>query len=523
MELKQYLIQKKFQKAEAANQITIGEDYSLPEGKPDMAKILQTKEELRMEDVHPEKGKVKIRGKLEVQVLYLAERSAQMAASLEMEFPFEESLYIEGAATGDHLEIDWCMEEWKVSMIHPGKLSVRGLVNLRAVLTETQSHQVTETLEGDSNTHTKTENLTMAEVVLERKDSYRIRDEVVLPVNKPNVSEILWKDLQLRGLELRVQEGRVAVKGEVLFLVVYEGEEDQTMLQWLEQTIPFQGTLEVPGLAPEMFGILETEISHQNIELKPDYDGEMRMFQMEMLLDVHMHIYEEHSRPVLRDAYNTKEQLQLQRQEISYEKLRMCNYAKCRVSGQEHLEDEPGILQILGQHAQFMGKTSKVTDQGIVREGTLEVQVLYVTANDRMPLGSMTVRIPYSQLIEIPEMKKEDRWKVSEILEQVFVSMPNGNQIEVRGVIGMNACVLEQCRLQNITDSSVQSYDVEEYKKRPGMVIHFVQPKESLWEIAKENRTTMEEIKKMNELVVEEVVPGQKLLLIKPALDTLIS
>ena len=55
------------------------------------------------------------------------------------------------------------------------------------------------------------------------------------------------------------------------------------------------------------------------------------------------------------------------------------------------------------------------------------------------------------------------------------------------------------------------------------MVIHFVQPKESLWEIAKENRTTMEEIKKMNELVVEEVVPGQKLLLIKPALDTLIS
>lgn len=523
MELKQYFIHRKFQKAEVANQISIGEDYSLPEGKPDMAKVLQTKAELRMEEVHPEKGKVKVRGKIELQVLYLAERAAQTADCLEVEIPFEESLYIEGAATGDHLEIDWCMEDLKVSMIHPGKLSIRGLVNLRAVLTESQNHQVTETLEGNAHTYTKTENLTMAESMLDRKDSYRIRDEVMLPVNKPNVSQIIWKDLQLRGLELRMQEGRLAVKGEVLFLVVYEGEEDRTMLQWLEQTIPFQGTLDVPGLTPEMFGILETEISHQNIELKPDYDGEMRMFQMEMLLEIHMHIYEEHHRPILKDAYNTKEQLQLQRQEIVYEKLRMCNYAKCRVSGQAHLEDESRILQILGQHAQFLGKNSRVTEQGIVREGTLEVQVLYVTANDKQPLGSVAVRIPYSQLIEIPGMKVEDRWKVSERLEQVFVSMPQGNQIEVRGVLGMNACVLEQCRLQNITDSSTQAYDMEEYKKRPGMLIHFVQQKESLWEIAKEHRMTMEEIRKLNELAVDEVVPGQKLLLMKPALEALIS
>lgn len=518
MELKQQLMHRKYHKAEAGIQITIGEDYSVPDGKPDVAKILQKKAVIQMEEVHTEKGKIKLRGALKLQILYLAERSSETVACLETECPFDEILYIEGANTGDHLKLDWCMEDLRVSIVHPGKLSVHALVSLWAVIMATENCPVTEHLEGDAQTHTKTDNVMIAESVLERKDSFRIRDEVILPVNKPNVQKLLWKDLQLRGLDLRLQEGKLAVKGEVLFLVVYVGEEDAGNVQWLEQTIPFHGTVENAALTTEMFGTLETEISHQNIELKPDYDGEMRMFQMEMLLDIHMHLYEERTCSVLRDAYSTKEHLTLQTQEILHEKLRMCNDAKCRVSGMEQVEEGRRILQILGQQAQLLGKRGRVTEQGILREGTLEVQVLYVTDDDRAPFGSVTVTIPYSQLIEIPEMKKEDHWKVSETLEQIFINMPQSNQIEVRGVIGMSACVLEQCRLQNITGVSAENYDLEEYKKQPGMVIHFVQPKETLWSIAKGYRTTMEEIKKQNELTVEEVVPGQKLLLLKPVI-----
>jgi LysM repeat protein len=61
----------------------------------------------------------------------------------------------------------------------------------------------------------------------------------------------------------------------------------------------------------------------------------------------------------------------------------------------------------------------------------------------------------------------------------------------------------------------VEDYDMEVYKRQPGMRIHFVQPGETLWELAKENRSTIEEIRKRNELTTEEIVPGQKLLLLK--------
>ena len=53
------------------------------------------------------------------------------------------------------------------------------------------------------------------------------------------------------------------------------------------------------------------------------------------------------------------------------------------------------------------------------------------------------------------------------------------------------------------------------------MVIHFVQPKETLWELAKAYWTTTEEIKKVNELSSEEVAVGQKILLMKNSMETL--
>lgn len=523
MELKQHLIHRKYCKVQAQSQITIGEDYSIPDGKPDIASILQKKSALLVEEVHTEKGKIKIRGILKVWVLYLAERSGQIANCLEMEFPFDEVLYMEGAANGDNLRVDWNVDDLRVGIVHPGKLSVRALVTLLANVMGSESHLVTENVKDQPAVHVLTEAFSMTEPVIERKDSYRVRDEILLPANKPNVGNILWKDVQVRGLDIRMQEGRLAVKGEALLLMVYESEEESGQIQWLEQSIPFHGTLDVTGLTPEMSGMLDVETAHQDLEIKPDYDGEMRMIQLELELDIHMHIYEERTCQILKDAYSTKEQLELQKEEIRYEKLRVCNQTKCRISGQERRSDEGKVLQILGHQAQLLGKKGKMTEKGILQEGILKVQVLYITDSEGSPFGTTEMEVPYSHLIEVPQMQKEDQWSVTETIEQLSVMMPEADQLEVRGDLLFHTCVMQQCSRQNIVSMIAGAYDAEEYKSRPGMVIHFVQPKETLWSIAKQQHCTMEEIKKINELSADEVVPGQKLLLLKSVGENILS
>lgn len=523
MELKQHLIHRKFPKADAKIQLTIGEDYSVPDGKPDIASILQKKSELLVEEVHTEKGKIRMRGKLKAWVLYLAERSGEIANCLEMEFPFDEIMYMEGAAAGDHLKLDWGIDSLHVNIVHPGKLNVRALVNLWGSIMGSESHLITENVEEMPGIHVLPENYSVAEPVIERKDSYRFRDELLIPANKPNIQTLLWKDIQIRGLELQLQENKISVKGETLVFVMYAGEEDTGQIQWIELNVPFHGIIDVTGVTPEMFGMLDTEISHHALEVKPDYDGEMRMLQLEVVLDIHMLVYEERSGRLLKDAYSTKEQLELQKEEVLYEKLRVCNQTKCKVSGEGNAEQEEKILQVLGHQAQIHGKTNQMTEKGIVQEGILEVDVLYATDRDDRPFGTAAVKIPYSHLIEIPEIKKEDNWKLTEQVEQVFITMPEHGKIEIRAVLGFWCCVMQQCCLENVVGVTKSEYDQEEYKRRPGIVIHFVQPQESLWEIAKNNRCTIDEIKRMNDLTVDEVVPGQKLILLKQVNEKILS
>lgn len=518
MELKQNQIHRKYKKCEAKKQITIGGDYSVPEGKPDISSILQKKAEFQVDEVHTEKGKIKLRGALRVYVLYLTQRSSETVNSLEMEFPFDEVLYMEGAASGDNLKIDWNIEDLRVTIIHPGKLSVRSLVMLMGEVEALESHMVSTAPEEGWNILTKEETFVMTEPVIERRDSYRIRDEISLLANKPNVQKILWKDLQMRGLDIQLQEGRIAVKGELQMLVLYQSEDEVSSVQWIEQMVPFQGTLDVTGITPEMFGFFETEISHQNVEVKADYDGEMRMFHLELLLEIHMHIFEERSCPYLVDAYSTTKDLKLQTEEIRYEKLRMCNRTIYRLDGRESVNEDTNILQIIGHHGNLSNKRYRISAQGILCEGTLEVQVIYVTASDSQPFGNVTFFIPYSQVIEVPGIDDEDRLSVTERIDQIVVGMPEGNQMEVRANLRFDTCIMQQCTLNNKKDILCENYDMEAYKNAPAMKIHFVQPHETLWDIAKAHRTTKEAILKLNELTGSEVIPGQKILLVKDAM-----
>lgn len=521
MDLKQQLIHRKYKKCEAENQITIGDDYSVPEGKPDIASILQKKADLLVEEVHTEKGKIRLRGNLKVQILYLAQRSEETADCLNVQIPFDEVLYMENASSGDNLKIDWCMEELRVSLVHPGKISIRALISLEGEIHASLSHLISEGVEEEAGVQLQRASMTVAEPVLERKDSFRIRDEISLPANKPNVQKVLWRDLQLRNLDIRNEEGHLAIKGEVLLLLIYEGEEGGSV-QWFEQTIPVQGTLEMTGLTGEMFGLWEKEVSHQEIEVKPDYDGELRSISMEMVLEIHGCAFEERTFQVLTDVYSTREQLKLQREPVAYERLRICSEAKHRLSTKEQLEDEAAVLQIMGHHAQLKNKRATRQETGILCEGIMEVQVLYVTAEDEKPFGTAVLSVPYSQVMEIPGMLDTDSWRVCESIDQLSLSMADSHSVEIRGVLMFGACVMQQCGIDNIVGITGEAYSSEEYQKMPGMKIHFVQNGETLWNIAKMNRTTMGEIMKLNDLTAQEVMTGQKLLLVKNMMESVI-
>ena len=66
-----------------------------------------------------------------------------------------------------------------------------------------------------------------------------------------------------------------------------------------------------------------------------------------------------------------------------------------------------------------------------------------------------------------------------------------------------------------IEDVSEQPFDMEQIKAIPCMAGYMVKRGDSLWKIAKKYYTTVDNIKKVNELTGDEAKEGQMLLVVK--------
>ena len=134
-------------------------------------------------------------------------------------------------------------------------------------------------------------------------------------------------------------------------------------------------------------------------------------------------------------------------------------------------------------------------------DGVLEVKLLYLTDDDARPVQAVTRLVPFHYEAEVPGIREDSSWYLEPGLEQLTAVMAGGGQAELRGVIAFDLLVLPA--------------DTEKMKAMPGIVGDFVQPQDSLWDVAKHFHTTEDSILASNELPGGEIKAGDCLILVK--------
>ena len=77
----------------AESQITLDDDYNVPDVKPDISRMIQRKGEVKIEEVQVNEGKAKIKGMLIFRLLYVADTPQRQISSLEGKIPIEEIVF----------------------------------------------------------------------------------------------------------------------------------------------------------------------------------------------------------------------------------------------------------------------------------------------------------------------------------------------------------------------------------------------------------------------------------------------
>lgn len=501
----------------AGLQITLNDDFNVPDSKPDIHKKIIGNGEIVIENLKPGEGKAGIAGKLKFSMLYQAERGNCPFESMEGSIDFNETANVPGLGTGDMVKCNAVLDDLTISMINSRKISVSAIVTLEVYGENTYVSQAAVEIEDDSSCFLK-KNMELLALVENKRDILRIREQQELSSNKPNMGNILWSCPELRNLETKAVGDELMVKGEISVFAMYTPEDSYDNVQYLEEVLPFMGKVPLPGANEGMIADVCVVPSQKLVTIKPDYDGEPRALEVELVLDLDIKLYEEQSFGVISDVYSTKKNLVPVHNTARYDKLLIRNHTRCRMGEKFRLNDQKDrVLQIINSTAALSVDDISVEEDALLVEGAAKVSIMYISSNDEERIGCVVKEVPFSQRIDAAGILPSSFYTVKSTVEQLSTAMLGSDELEVKLIAGLDALVLNPMETEVISEVEEQPLDYNLLKKLPGIYGHIVQSGDTLWDIAKNHHTTMEKIMSVNNLQSELVKPGMKLLIIKEA------
>ncbi len=495
------------------DQFYLDEDFNVPDAKEDVKKIIYSKAEIKVEELQPVENYLRVSGKMKFYILYSPVRMEPGLEMLEGSFPFEEMVYLEGGESGQYF-VRNLHAEFMPNLIHSRKIGIRAMIELEIHSEQIRDEEVTYQLEEDTHLLCKYRSLPVLQLAMTKKDTYRIKEAFTLPGTKEGIGKLLFSDISSRKMDIRLGQDELLIRGELLVFGLYLSEDYK--VDWVEQMVPFDGSVECRGVEPGMYHQVRAVLEDSLLDIRLDEDGEMRVLGIEGTLALGIHVFSEEKLEMLEDVYSTKEKCSVQTRNAVFEELLIQNQSKYRLTEQLSLPElKDDVLQICHSEGSLQLEQMKVMEDGIYLEGVLHVSFLYVKADDDAPFSSWQGMIPFVHLLECPNICEEALYQAVPHLEQLMVSFTGGQSIEVKAVMTFDTFVRRPVQVQVMEDILLTPVTEEERENMPGIVGYVVKEGDSLWKIAKHFMTTPEMIKNVNQMESEILKNGEKLLIFK--------
>lgn len=316
-----------------------------------------------------------------------------------------------------------------------------------------------------------------------REISYAlVKDVLKLKDDAPEIDEIVKFGLKVREVESMVVEDRIITSGEVLVNLIYYG---NNKIHSQKVVIPFNHFVEMPGVDNSLKGELEYEVVEGLYEVMGNEIGERRLVDLEIKVRVTGKAYEDKVRDLIVDAYSTKENILLEREEVrikeSVKELKHTENLSIEIS--EIDADE--ILMVEGNVSLF---EKRITDDGIVIDGTLSTDIQYI---DRISgeLQSYKMDFPFRSTVYEFEIQG-DILEVEANLSSLDYNLKRDG-LNLDGKVALKISLSKNRKIYSIREIK-ETHELIDKRSKPSITVYLVQKGDTLWDIAKRYNTTQE-------------------------------
>lgn len=513
------LVKKKIHMDRIANragtQMVLEEDVNISDNRPDASHLIGARGDVVLDEVRAFEDRVNLKGKLQVQMLYLTEEDG-ICASMNATIPFDEKINMEGVKNGDTVIPSWTIEDLSVGLINSRKLSVQAMISFAVEWEEKMEQEAAVDIYHEEPVEYRKQTYPVLQAAVNIKDIFRIKEEMELPSHLPNAFQMVWSSITLNNVEFKALDEKIVLQGEMKAFFLYEGEGDNDRTLWYENTVPFSGMIECHGCLENMIPDIRYTVSQCNVEIRPDLDGEERVFCVEDVLDLDIRLYEEENLEVLSDIYGVAKEIEAVTTEVPLKRLLFHSGGKCKVADHAKIQNtEMHMYQLIHSEGEVQISAQTVVENGISITGTLSVTTIYLCTNGQNTLYTTKSTLPIQQVIEVPGINESSVYRVQWNLEQLVVTMLDSDELDIKAVLNYQVIVFASDKANLITDIKVADLDMNKISELPGMVIYIARAGDTLWDIGKRYYVPIAQLKEVNEMTSEDIKMGDKILVIK--------
>lgn len=491
-------------------QITLEDDFNVPDVKPDIDRIVTQDAYVEIAEQNVMNGRIMVNGSVCFRLLYETSEGVISIQSIVGKLTMEEMINMDEIQEGDQPYVYGVIEDVKCNLINSRKISVKTLITLNCDVNRVvEEEMVTDLSEPVQKKFAK---LKCVEVVDEQRDILRRKEKFKIPVSYPNVRTVLYERVSVNKVNMRAENGKILVEGEVLLFALYQAQQEEDEIVAFKGKQEFESSIDCNNCKENRFVLCDYEVMSREVQLREDEDGEMRCFEVDVVLSVLYSILENREINYLEDTYALDGNLNVQRNKITLKQLKVNDNYQKRWTGTLSMEDnDPAQWELCDCSADILIDEVEWTDEGAKVEGSIEVAVLFM--NKEKQLRLKPISIPMDYLIEQCRGCDKKTLHLRAFVDSVDVSGVQNDKLEVNVMtrFSTQAFLSENYEVIQEVEFGEEEKENDNYSIYVG---YRVNEGDDLWSIAKKYHSTMEQIMELNHKTEDTLKEGEKLLIV---------
>jgi len=474
-------------------EILVEQSYIIPDSKADIIKNTFVNGNAFVSKIEVQSNKIKIDGSLNVYVLYLD--SEEKNNNLDLKIQYSDLVRIdEKFESLDDIEAEASVKikNLDVKILNERKIQVLASIELEANLFLKGDIEIISDIKDQESIIEKLEEKENIESLVDSKTNIgRVKENIKLTdVEKVvGISKVTYK---LLNIENKISYNKVLIKSEIEVDVLYRTDENKLKNQ--SSTLQFMTFIDISDIKETDICESSIRILNSNINLISNTN-----IEIEVECEARCNVYENKELSIIKDFYGIKKSYKYQLKEIEY--LRYKNIEKIK-----HNISEKVLIDNINE---LYDNNLKLTVQNRVYQDNItkfvcrcEVEYIYSLFDSQ---NIETLRKEFDFEIE----KEGDIESIDlEVVNSSFNILPDSSidtKIEIDALLndGNSKKIIV---MENVEEEEVQNFSPF------SIVVYYAQKGDSLWNIAKKFRTTVDEILKINDIKDKNMINiGEKL------------